>query len=107
MNGGAERALRGERVTVRLTVEERRVLEARARECGRTVSAYLRETALGAVPRRSAGVAGRKTRYQLARIGNNLNQLAHRANATRQVEAVEALLATLAKLDPLLDQLAQ
>ena len=107
MNGNPQRPHRVERVTVRLTGEERRLLERRAGECGRTVSAYLRETALGAVPRRSAGAAGRETRWHLARIGNNLNQLAYRANASGRVDAVETLRAVLAKLHPLLDELTQ
>jgi hypothetical protein len=97
---------RDERVTVRLTAEERRLLERRAGDCGRTVSTFMREAALGSVPRRSAGAAGRETRYHLGRIGNNLNQLAHKANSTGRLTAERELLATVAELRRILEEIS-
>lgn len=97
---------RDERVTVRLTAEERRLLERRAGDCGRTVSTFMRQAALGAVPRRSAGAAGRATLYHLGRIGNNLNQLAHKANATGRLTTERALLAALAELRALMREIS-
>lgn len=95
-----------ERITMRLTGQERQVLERRAADCSRTVSAYVREVALGSVPRRSAGAAGRETRYHLGRIGNNLNQLAHLANSSQRLRAERELLGALGELRAILGEIA-
>lgn len=97
---------RTERVTVRLTPEERRVLEQRSAACELTVSTYMRRVALGAVPRQSAGTAGRATLYHLGRVGNNLNQLAHKANSTGRLTAERALLAALGELRALMREIS-
>ena len=106
MNRKPRRSHRLERVTVRLTADERRTLEERAAACDRSLSVFMREASLGAVPRRSAGAAGRETRYHLGRIGNNLNQLAHLANSSRRLRAERELLGALAELRAILKEIA-
>ncbi len=63
--------------TVRFHDHEWQQLLERARACGLQRGRYVRETALGAVPR---GLGDKQLLHQLARLGNNLNQLAKRAN---------------------------
>ncbi len=57
--------------------DEWQQLLERARACGVQRGRYVRESALGVVPR---GLGDQQLLHQLARIGNNLNQLAKRAN---------------------------
>jgi hypothetical protein len=82
-----------------LTPDERAELDAAARRQGATPSAYARECLF----RRSAAIVAATRRNpeaaallrELSAIGNNLNQLAHRANASGHVTSEDALLATL------------
>ncbi len=83
---------------VRFSDEELAALRARARECGRPVARYVRETVLGSVPKARRHAAEQELIRHLARIGNNLNQLAREANAASRFPAkarIEALLAEL------------
>jgi Bacterial mobilisation protein (MobC) len=66
---------------VRFTPAEFQAVRERAQVCGLAMARYVRETALGAVPRARQHHATDEALRQLARIGNNLNQLAHVANA--------------------------
>ena len=68
-------------------------------------STYIRRTALGAVPRRRPNQVQTDIVYHLAKIGANLNQLAHHANATGQLKAVRELNVCLTRLLRTLDEL--
>ncbi|MDQ2891182.1 MAG: MobC family plasmid mobilization relaxosome protein [Gemmatimonadota bacterium] len=65
---------------IRFTSEEWTTIVARAADCGTPPARYVRKTALGAVPRVRRLQANAELIRQLARIGNNLNQLAYVAN---------------------------
>jgi len=76
----------GDRLTIRLLPEERAVLEVRAGMAGLSLGAYVRARALGdAGPRAQRAPATDRRevaglRADLARIGNNLNQLTRAVN---------------------------
>ena len=82
---------------VRFTPDEFAIIADRARACGRTPARFIREAALGAVPRERRSAVNADLVRQLARIGNNLNQLAVRAH-TGSPLPVDALEATLSEL---------
>jgi hypothetical protein len=83
---------------VRLSPEERRRIRERADECGIGASTYMRETALGSIPRARPRRLEQKAVYHLGRIGNNLNQLAHIANATGRLDSSRRLDEVLTQL---------
>ena len=56
-------------------------VQLRAGECGLTPSTYIRKTSLGAIPKARRGIRNQNVAYHIAKVGNNINQLAHRANA--------------------------
>ncbi len=96
---------RTELLRVRLSPDKRRTICARAEECGKPMSTFVREVALGSVPRARPGRVDEKAVYHLGRIGNNLNQLARTANALgrlpegRRLETVlEELLTALRRI---------
>ena len=91
---------------VRVSPGEHRVLRERARECGKGTSTYVREVALGSVPRARPRRIEQRVVHQLARIGNNLNQLARAANATRRVELSRRLAEVLAAIESALRRLS-
>jgi hypothetical protein len=99
-------AHRTERITVRLRPDERATLEQRARECGVPPSTFLRESALAAVPRARPGAIARETVHQLARVGNNLNQLARHSNAARRLRLAGRIERALARLEEILERLS-
>ena len=74
--------------TIRFHDEEWEQLLERARACGLQRGRYIRETALGAVPR---GLGDKQLLHQLARIGNNLNQLAKCANEGQELPQSDIL----------------
>jgi len=91
---------------VRFTPDEFAIVAERARVCGRAPARFIREAALGAVPRERRSAANAELVRQLARIGNNLNQLVARVHAgaglpTESVEAALAeLLAAVRRIEP-------
>lgn len=89
---------RTELLRVRLSEDERRTIRARAEECGKPTSTFVRELALGSVPRARSGRLEEKLVYHLGRIGNNLNQLTRRANATGRLPERRYLDAVLEEL---------
>lgn len=100
-----ERAARTIRLPVRLRSDEARALRDRAQECGMTIARYVRETALGAVPRARPRQVEMEAVRELARIGNNLNQLVHLAHLCGELpqeeelrEVLEAVLAAARRL---------
>ena len=66
---------------VSFTPAEFQAVRERAQVCRLAMARYVRETVLGAVPRDRQHHATDEALRQLARIGNNLNRLAHVANA--------------------------
>jgi Bacterial mobilisation protein (MobC) len=83
---------------VRFTPTEFHAVRERAQTCGHAMARFVREAALGAVPRARRHQSTDEALRQLRRIGNNLNQLAHVANA-KDVLPMEARLdAVLAEL---------
>lgn len=91
---------------VRFSDEELAALRERARECGRPVARYVRETALGSVPKARRHAAEQELIRHLARIGNNLNQLAREANGAAQFPAEERIDALLAEIHAAIERLA-
>ena len=87
----------------RFRPDEAERLRALAAEVRLSPARYLREAALGArfQPRADAVLLA-----QLARIGNNLNQLARVANSTRAVPALRVLSLALDELRALLARVA-
>jgi hypothetical protein len=87
------------RLSVKLTPTEQQALAAHAASQGATPSTFAREL----IFRRSAAVVAATRRNpeaaellrELSAIGNNLNQLAHRANETRRIASENALLVAL------------
>ena len=74
---------------VRLTPDELRTIADRARECGKPVGRYLRETALGAVPRVRRTHASDLLVRQLADLATRLGALARVATNTGLPAAAE------------------
>ncbi len=92
------RGARKDRATLRLTDAEWAAVQARVRATGRTTGRYLRELALGTVPRVRQTPAHDALVRELAKVGNNLNQLAHVANATDRLPDAARLGAVLDEL---------
>lgn len=65
---------------VRLTPDEEKIIEVKAKESGLTISEYIRKTATGAKVKKRPNLETEKILYQLAKIGANLNQLTRQAN---------------------------
>lgn len=89
----------------RLTVTERLAVETAANAAGLSVSEYARRAVLGLRIEAAPPVAGVPVGLlsELARIGNNLNQIARRTNVSGAVpvylpDVIEQLTATLDRL---------
>lgn len=86
---GSENRQRQERVFIRMTGAEKAALAARAELAGLSVAGYLRALAWGKdtpQPRAARRPPVEKAelvaiRYELRKIGGNLNQIAHAVNA--------------------------
>lgn len=103
----SEKRIREQVIKVRATEAERDAIKANAMKAGRQeVAAYLRELGLA-----GHGVPGRSERWaalaelsrlgaELRRVGNNVNQLAHEANAGRfpTAERLDSALTDLRQL---------
>lgn len=90
---------RTERATIRFTASELAYVETQANTAALPVAEYLRKRGLGkqVTPPKSKLEASCLT--ELNRIGVNLNQIAHAANAGRLTEQIlQAALADLGKL---------
>lgn len=85
-------------VSVRMSPDELQAVAQRAHDCGKCLSTYMRTVALGSIPRARPRRIEQEAVYQLARIGNNLNQLAKVANATGQIRQVRSLEQALKEL---------
>ncbi len=92
---GSETRQRQDKVFMRATPGEKAEIEARAERAGLSVSGYLRAAVFGTdapQPRAARRPAAEKEelvklRYELRKIGGNLNQIAHAANAGKGLDA--------------------
>ena len=90
--------------TVRLSEQEQKTLTQKAGECGMKPSQYIRKLITeGGMVDVSLPEQRRDLLNQIARIGNNVNQIAHRANADKwisewSVKSVEENLKEIQKL---------
>ena len=93
------------RLTFRATAAEARTIRANARATGLSVSAYVRALAFGRPIKARRSHLQRDARYQLSRIGNNLNQLLRVARDAGQGELARLLDSVLQILRAALDRL--
>lgn len=77
---------RTQRITLRLSEVEYRRITRRAKSCGLSKSAYVRQLIVGYEPRESPPADYFSMTHELKEIGNNLNQLAFVANATGLID---------------------
>ncbi len=80
---------------IRFHAEELARITERARACGRTPARFIRETALGAVPKPRHHAATDALLRSLARIGRCLDRLAHVAQANQHAALAEQARAAL------------
>ena len=71
---------------MRLSERDFKLLERRARKCGLSKSAYIRQLLHGYKPRETPPADYHAVRRELCEIGNNLNQITFMANATGLVD---------------------
>lgn len=80
---------RDRQFTVYLLEEEMAILEAKKDEAGMTKSEYIRNMIMfGAAHERTifSKADAEKMIYEINRIGNNLNQIAYRANSSKNID---------------------
>jgi hypothetical protein len=75
-------------IKVRLTDSEAATLIKRAKDCGYSREAYIRSMLGGYIPRPMPPPAYHDMMRELHYIGNNLNQIAQKANVLNVVDAV-------------------
>jgi hypothetical protein len=68
-------------ICLRLSKEERELLESSARLCGLTKTAYLRRLLSGAEVKARPSQEIKELRTEIHHIGNNINQIARSVNA--------------------------
>ncbi|WP_437124388.1 plasmid mobilization protein [Acutalibacter caecimuris] len=79
---------RTKKLSLRLNEKEHKRITRRAKSCGLTKSAYVRQLIVGYEPRESPPADYLAMARELKEIGNNLNQLAFVANATGLIDEV-------------------
>lgn len=72
---------RDQQITVLLSKLEKLVIQKRAEKAGLNLSDYSRQIVLTGKAQARLTAAENETLNQVARLGNNLNQIAHKANA--------------------------
>ncbi len=90
---------------LRFHEEELARITAVAQACGRTPARFLRETALGALPRPRPHAATAPVLAALARIGRTLDQLAHVGQAGQDAGLAERIAAARERHEALVRQL--
>jgi hypothetical protein len=95
---------RTRRHTIRFTPAEWDLINDRAHSCGLSFGTYLRQVGLGSIPRERRNVAQRQVRFQLLRVGNNLNQIARHLNSGMPLPESE-IRQCLTRLDALLEDI--
>jgi hypothetical protein len=66
---------------IRFTEAEWLEIKERATSCGKPFGNYLRQLGLGFTPQQRPAALDSAAIYQLSRLGNNLNQIARKANS--------------------------
>lgn len=86
-------------MAIRLTPTERTCVEAKAAEAGLPPATFVRQVALDAVVPRPAQIpeVNREAYLELAKMGGNLNQIAHHLNAGVATGVDEAFVRRLAE----------
>ena len=77
---------RTKKLSLRLSEKEYKRITRRAKSCGLTKSAYVRQLIIGYKPRESPPADYFSMTRELKEIGNNLNQLTFVANATGLID---------------------
>ncbi|RKJ38393.1 ribbon-helix-helix protein, CopG family [Acutalibacter sp. 1XD8-33] len=77
---------RTKKLSLRLSEKEYKRITRRAKSCGLTKSAYVRQLIIGYEPRESPPADYFAMTRELKEIGNNMNQLAFMANATGLID---------------------
>lgn len=96
--------VRSERIDVYVTPDELAEIDASAEVCDLTRAAFVRTCSLGGKPQAKPARVTADAIRQLTAIGNNLNQLAYRANAGFVVSgsainnALEAVLSAVRRI---------
>ncbi|HVH67200.1 MAG TPA: hypothetical protein VM716_04980 [Gemmatimonadales bacterium] len=80
---------------IRFHAEELARITERAQECGRTPARFIRETALGSIPRPRRQAPTDALLRSLARIGRCLDELAHLAKASQHAALADQARAIL------------
>ena len=80
---------------IRFHPEELARITERARLCGQTSSRFIRETALGAIPKARQHAAAAAALRELARIGKRLDELTRLARAGQHTALEERLAAVV------------
>ncbi len=91
---------RDQQITVLLTRLEKLAIQKQAEKAGLNLSDYGRQLVLTGQAQARLSPAENETLNQVARLGNNLNQIAHKANA----DGIRSIAIEAARL---LDQLSQ
>ena len=95
--------------TVRLSAKEHRLLEQKAQACGMNPSWYIRQLiSNGGMVDVTLPEQRRDLINQISRIGNNINQIAHRANADGWISEwdVERVIAKMEEVKELMREVA-
>lgn len=74
-------------INFRVNAEEQQLLQQNAKKCGLSIAKYLRFLVRGYVPKEQPSVDYKTLIRELHAIGNSMNQIAARANATRFIAA--------------------
>jgi hypothetical protein len=87
-------------MAIRLTPAERACVKAKATEAGLPPATFVRQVALGTVVSPPAPIpeVNRETYLELAKMGGNLNQVAHHLNAGMATGVDEAFVRRLAEV---------
>lgn len=107
----SEKRQRGQLKAIRFTADEFNAAAAKAASAGMSFGAYVRAASIGdAGPRAQRRLPVdaqllRETLGHLGRVGNNVNQLAYKANAHDELPMEADLRNMLAELDRIADQI--
>lgn len=77
---------RTKKLSLRLSEKEYKRITRRAKSCGLTKSAYVRQLIIGYKPKESPPADYFAMTRELKEIGNNMNQIAFMANATGLID---------------------
>ena len=96
---------KGYRVNVKMATEQYYTLKAKARDAGMTISECIRMSIMNAVIQQRLTPEIHDHIRKLCGMANNLNQIAHKANAQGYMNARTEYLHLAGRIDKLLDEL--